>query len=497
MKNKITLLNVISALVLQVITIISGFIIPKIILYYFGSNVNGLISSLNQFLGYIVIIEGGITGVVMANLYKPLYDKDMEKVSSIIKTTERFYKRIGLIFIIYTFVLAFIYPLLFKTDFSYSYVCTLTFVLSISLFIQYMFSLTLMNLLNADKKVYIVSITKSIITILSIIFVIISVKIYPNVHVLKLLTGILFIIQPLVFNSYVEKNYKINKNAKENKSILKSRWNGFAINIAAFIHNGTDVAILTIFTNLSTVSIYSVYALVSSGLKQIIQSISSGISPTIGQTIANGNKEELHEKMNLYEYIILLLVYFLFTIAGLLITPFVMIYTKDITDANYCQPLFGMLLIVSEALYLIKLPHLSLAYNSNKFKEITKPAFIEAGLNIIVSIILISKFGLIGVAIGTLVAMTYRLIFHIYYTSKIIESRKPIIYYKKIIIFSIATLIGILICTNYISNVQYTVLSWIVHAVIYSIIFVVIYLVTSLIFFKNELKILKKYLLRK
>ena len=71
MKNKVTLVNMISSLALQVCTIISGFIIPKIILSYFGSDVNGLISSLNQFLSYISLLEGGVTGVVAANLYKP------------------------------------------------------------------------------------------------------------------------------------------------------------------------------------------------------------------------------------------------------------------------------------------------------------------------------------------------------------------------------------------------------------------------------------------
>ncbi len=75
MKTKITLLNMMSALLLQICSIIGGFIVPHIIINYFGSNVNGLVSSLNQFLSYISLLEGGITSVVMANLYKPLSQK--------------------------------------------------------------------------------------------------------------------------------------------------------------------------------------------------------------------------------------------------------------------------------------------------------------------------------------------------------------------------------------------------------------------------------------
>ena len=93
MNNK-TMLNTVSSIMLEIIVIINSFIVPKIILNYFGSEVNGLVSSLTQLLNYISLIEGGVTGVVMANLYKPLVNKDFEKVSSIINTTEKFYKKI-------------------------------------------------------------------------------------------------------------------------------------------------------------------------------------------------------------------------------------------------------------------------------------------------------------------------------------------------------------------------------------------------------------------
>ena len=94
MKNRITLLNSVSALLVQIVSIISGFIVPKILLTYFGSSVNGLISSIGQFLSYITLVEGGVTGVIAANLYKPLIDNDTRKISSILVTANKFYKKI-------------------------------------------------------------------------------------------------------------------------------------------------------------------------------------------------------------------------------------------------------------------------------------------------------------------------------------------------------------------------------------------------------------------
>ena len=484
----------ISGLILQFFTLVSGFIIPQIILKYFGSEVNGLVSSLNQFLSYITLVEGGITGVIVANLYKPIVEYDASKISSILVTADKFYKKIGILFIGYSVILAFLYPLIFKIEFKYIYVWSLTIVLSLTLLIQYMFSLTLRTILNADKKGYIVNFTQTVIVIFNIIFALVSVYIYPSIHVLKLISGLLFLLQPIAFEIYARKNYKINWNATVDNSLIKSRWNGFAINLAAFIHNSTDITVLTFFTNLKTVSIYSVYCLVSNGIKQLINACLTGITHTVGQAYAKKNWEELNQKLDIYEYIVFGLVAFLFTITALLITPFVQLYTKGITDTNYYQPLFGYLLVISEVLYLIKLPHLNLAYSANKFKDITVPAYIEAILNVVTSIILVSRFGLIGVTIGTIVGMIYRMVFHVYYTSKIVPGRIQNIFYKKLLIFTLSSGVGFFFCYKLIPFESITTISWIVHAIFYCIIIGIILLGISIIFFKSELNFFIKYM---
>ena len=491
--KNLTILNVVSSIILQLASIFFGFFISKLTLKYFGSDTNGLVSSLTQFLGYITLIEGGVTGVVVASLYRPLVKHDYNKVSSIIVTTKKFYRKIGLFFIVYSLALAIVYPLFIKTKFSFIFIASMTLILSLNLLIQYMFSLTYKTLLTADKKVYITAFTQSAIFILTTILSFILVLVFPDVHIFKLIGGILFLIQPILYGHYVKKHYKIDHTAPEDKNLLRSRWDGFAVNIAAFIHFSTDATILSIFTNLSTVSIYSVYSLVAFGLRSVTNAVSNAIMPTIGHAYAKEDKQELNEKMDIYEYIILFSVFLLFTVAGLLITSFVMIYTNGVHDANYCQPIFGILILLSESIYLLKLPHLNLAYSANKFKEITKPAFTEAILNIILSIIFVQLFGLIGVVVGTIVAMLYRMAFHVKFTKTIIDNRCQSIFYKKLSVFILATIIGLLICWLFISPPKYNTLDWIIHAAIYSVLFFTIYLIISTIFFKKELRFFRKY----
>ena len=496
MKSKVTLLNMMSGFTLQFFTIVSGFIIPRIILTYFGSDVNGLISSLNQFLGYIGLLEGGITGVIVANLYKPIVENYNSKISSVLVTAKNFYNKIGILFIGYSVIVAFIYPLLVKSQFSYTYVWSLTLVLAITLFIQYMFSLTLKTLLEADKKNYVVNFVQCAIVISNVVFAFMSVVIYPNVHILKLVSGVLFVFQPIAYKKFVDKNYKIDWNAKKDNSLIVSRWNGFAINFAAFIHNSTDITILTICADLKMVSIYSVYCLVSNGLKQLINACLSGISNTVGQAYAKGNWKDVNLKLDIYEYIVFVLVFFLYTMAALLITPFVLLYTKGITDTNYNHHIFGVLLCISEAMYLVKLPHLNLAYAANKFKEITRPAYIEAGINVIISVLLVGRFGVSGVAIGTIIAMTYRLVFHVHYTSCLIPERKVGNFYKRMSLFVCGSLISFFICSGIIELNTLSIRNWILHAVIYCVIVGSTFLVVSVIGFRKELRFLREYMVR-
>lgn len=56
-RGKKVVLNIITSLLLQVIILICGFIVPKLIITNFGSDVNGLISSITQFLAYISLLE--------------------------------------------------------------------------------------------------------------------------------------------------------------------------------------------------------------------------------------------------------------------------------------------------------------------------------------------------------------------------------------------------------------------------------------------------------
>ena len=346
-------------------------------------------------------------------------------------------------------------------------------------------------------KIYIVSFLSIISTIGNIGLVVLVVKFFPDIILLKAASAALLALQPLVFGYYIKRHYNIDWRAPKDNSLIKQRWNGFAINFAFFIHTSIDVTILTLMNDLKMVSVYIVYYFAVDKISVLIHSITWGIEPTIGQTYARNDIDDLHEKMNLYEFIIFCSIGILFTLMALLITPFVSIYTDGITDTNYYQPIFGMVLVLAEALYLLSLPHFTLANVANKFKKMTVPAYMEAVINIAVSVALIRPFGLVGIAIGTASGALCRMIFHVSLTEKIIPNRRQSIFYRKLLIFMIVTVAGMLICRIAIPFETVTITEWIVHAIVYGIIIVILYFSTSMIFFKREIRHLVNYIRRR
>ena len=129
-------LTTFSSILYQTTTIISGFILPKLILLKFGTSVNGLVVSITQFLGLISFLDMGVGQVVQSNLYAPLAKKDYEKVSDVLTSGKNFFKNLARIFVVYTILLAAGYPIIVQTGFGFRYTATLVGIISINSFAQ-------------------------------------------------------------------------------------------------------------------------------------------------------------------------------------------------------------------------------------------------------------------------------------------------------------------------------------------------------------------------
>lgn len=485
MRKKKLIYNTVSSLIFQVTTIICGFILPRLILNAFGSNVNGLVNSITQFLGIISFLELGVGAVVQSALYKPLAESRQNDVSKIISSANKFFRRLAQILTVYVIALVIFYPMLAAKEYGFWYTATLIVAISISSFAQYYFGIVNRLLLTADQKGYVQYTAQTIAVIGNTIACYLLIMLGCGIQVVKLTTSIIYLIQPFAIYLYVRKHYQIDTKIKYDKEPIPQKWNGIAQHVAAVILDGTDTVVLTLFATLADVSIYSVYFLVVKGVKQLFMSMTNGITSLIGELWARQELTELKKTFGWTEWVIHTGTTFVFGVTAVLIVPFVRVYTLGIDDANYIQPLFAALIVAANAAYCLRLPYNIMILAAGHYKQTQNNYIIAAVINIVVSVFAVKAWGLIGVAIGTLLAMGYQTVWMAWYDSKNLIQWPFANFLKQITVDIIAVILCFIVSRAF-TMVTVSYFGWIINAIEVAVVWLVIMVIINLIFYRDK-----------
>lgn len=446
-RTKKVKLSILASLVGQIISIICGLIVPRILISTYGSEIYGATASITQFLAYISLLEGGIGGVGRAALYKPLAENDVDTVNRIISEISFFFRIVSLVFVFYTFVLAVSYKSISHVEGLDWYTSALlVIVISFSTLVQYYFGISRSVLVAADQRAYIAYLISIITLPINMIMVVLLSRAGVSIVWVKLVSSCIFILRPIFLTFYVKRNYPYNFNLKykKNSSALPQKWTGLGQHIAYFLHSNTDVVVLTLFTNLKLVAVYAVYIMVINAVQNIVLSFANGMEAVFGDMIARNEKEKLDHSFNYFDTLISIVSCILFSCTLVLLIPFVKIYTSGIKDTNYIYPVFSVVIIMAAFLYCIRITYQNLIVAANHFAQTKLGAYGEVLINIVLSIVFVMKYQITGVAIATLIAVLFRyLYFSAYLSNNIIY--KSVSYFIKRFFINMCSLAIIII----------------------------------------------------
>lgn len=485
--------NTASSVALRLVTIMCGFVLPRLILATYGSAVNGLIASISQFLSIISFMEFGVGAVIRSALYKPIADKDQNGINSIIVSGQKFFTKIAYFLIVYVIVLIIAYPFIINAKFDWMYTDTLIVAISFSYFAQYYLGIIDGLFLTSSQMGYIQNCSEIISLIINLILCIVLIKAGCSIQVVKLISSGIFLLKPLAIRFYINKKYNINRKYSYKGEPIKQKWNGLAQHISAVVLDGTDTIILTIFSTLENVSIYAVYNLVLAGLKQMLISFANGIQSLMGDMIAKDEKNKLANLFQLFEYVQHIVVVYIFSCTTVLIVPFVLTYTKGITGANYYQPFFATIITLACAVSCLSVPYNIAILAAGHYKQTQKYFIICTTINLIVSIVSVFSWGLVGVAIGTLTAMLYQILWMAVYVSKYIINWPFKCFIKQCVVDGI-TAVLIIVSTSWINADTISYISWFILACKVAGIAFVVVVIMSIIFYRHNVNIILDYL---
>lgn len=491
MNRKKSINNVLFGILNLSVSIGLGILIPRLTIVNLGSESNGLLSSVNQLLKYVALLEAGVGTASLQALYATVGEKNEKQTAEIMEATSRYYRKTGVAYFFAILGIAVIYPSVVESTLSKYTIFVVVLLSGLPGVINYFFHGKYRILLRAEGKNYIqtnVSTVMSILTSLGKIVLLLN-----GYDLIAILSLNLFInlIQMLYYQSYIKKHYKwLNMNVEPNYKAIEQRNFVLVHQICYLIFDNTDVILLTFFCGLKAVSLYSMYVLLFDYVNTLVGVFNGSIVYVLGQTF-NYDKEKFAKLYDAFEVCNMSLTFSLFCIANIFVIPFMKLYTNGVTDINYIDPALSILITFT---YLLSNGRVSSRYVinfANHFKQTQNRVIIEALLNITISLVCIMKFGIHGVLMGTIVALFYRANDMILYASRKILNRKPNKTYIRWFTNMLLFCVFLTVCKSLPIKLE-SYSSIIVWAIIFSIIIIPSFFGVALFFDKEVFKTIKK-----
>ena len=401
--DTVFLYNFSSNLFLQIIVLFSGFLIPKAMIYYYGSEINGLIVSLMQFFSYFSLVEAGIASTSIVALYKPLAMRDIKCINGIVSATQRLYWKSGSFFSLLTIGLAVVFSnIVIVSVLDKWEVFILTVALGFGTSLDFFVLSKYRVILTADQKIYIVSFINSIATIIQTVIIFEGAQLGFDVVVVRVV-AIFSVFVKTLFLYIVTKNkyYYLNLKTKPLYGKIEQKSDALLLQVCGVIQNTVPIIIVGFFLDLKNVSVYSIYNLIILGVQAFLTVLINSIYPIWGNLSATNKLDVLKENYQRFESCYFYLSAIIYGTLFVTITPFVEIYTFGVNDMNYNFPQLGWLLCISGFTYALKCPQIGMITALGLFRETIIP---------VGGIILYFQLGILGVVWSIIISNVYRTI---------------------------------------------------------------------------------------
>ena len=282
--------------------------------------------------------------------------------------------------------------------------------------------------------------------------------------------------------------YAIDTSVEKDKSVLSQSNAALAKSIAFYVHSSTDNLVITACLNVMWVSVYSVHRYVVSSISNLVAAILGNTEALFGQMIARGEQDAIKHDVPMYDLMSKMLSTVFFFTSIILITPFVSLYTGGISDIDYYQPLFATLLCLAEYVYCTSLTYNNMIMAAGHIKQTQWISVTEAIINIVLSLVLVKWIGIIGVALGTLIAFAFNTVANIIYMKKYIFDMSLGWIIKVYLVNLASGILATCLLSRIVNNQIRGFVTFFVWAAIVFVCVCLIDIVINFLFFKKETK---------
>ena len=410
--------NLLSGFAYQVILIAISFLLPRLYLENFGSEVNGVLSTIKQIFVYMTLLEAGIGLATTQALYKPVAEKDHGKASAILSATNIFYVKTGIIYSAIVLLLAVVYAFFVPTGIAPLELFAIVLLTALPALFSYFIQAKYRVLLEVDGRKYVITNSETVLQLLSNVGKILVLLLTNSLVLIQLVYCVLALMQLAYIYIHAKRRYEwLNLRTEPDFEAISQRKSVLVHQVSGMVFNNTDVLLLSVLCDFKVVSVYTIYNIFFSQVQMFITSITSGLSFALGQMF-HTNREKFMKVYNVYETFYIMAAFVIYTLMAVFLLPLIQIYTSGINDADYTNVYLVLLFVIMNLFSNGKLPSNHVLEYSGKFEETRSHAIIEMTINLVVSVVAILVWGICGAILGTIVALLYRGTMMIYYANK-------------------------------------------------------------------------------
>lgn len=401
-----TITNTVVSFAAQFIIILLGFISRRVLIYGVGVEYLGINGLMTNILTIFSLAESGIGVAIGYALYKPLAENDIEKIKSLMRFFRTTYRALALMTAVIG--LAF-YPFLpfFLKGNTAPDANIIYFMFLGSSVVSYLWVYkTTLN--SSDQNKYLYTIANTV-TQIAVLILKVVVLYFTENYILYLSIEIgSTIVKNIVFSLIVDRRYPYLKDRNVRKLDTETKKHLFTNIKALFLgkvgyilSQCSDNLVISSIVSVTAVGLYSNYTTLISSVSGFVTTFSSGVTASMGNLIASESKEKTYEVYKRIDFINFWMYTFSSVCLLCLTEPFIKIWLGDAYVLSK-----GILVVAVVTFYLKGINSgIDVAKNAaGLYHPDRYVPMMEAGLNLVISIVLARQIGLLGVLIGTLVS---------------------------------------------------------------------------------------------
>jgi len=410
--------NLISSVVYQVVLISLSFLLPRLYLENFGSQVNGVLSTIKQIFAYMCLLEAGVGLATTQALYKKIGEKDYESASGVLSATHRYYIKTGVVYSLIVLVIAVVYSYVIPTGISGHVVFAMVVLNALPALFSYFVQAKYRILMEVDGRRYIINNSETVVQLLSNFGKVLVLFLTDSLVLIQLVYCVIALFQLTFLYVYAKKRYTwLNLKAKPDFKAIAQKNSVIVHQISGMVFNNTDIIMISFLCDFKAVSIYTIYSIFFSQVQNFITNIMSGVSYAMGQMF-HVDRQRFNKVFAAYETAYIMATFLIYTLMAVFLLPLIQIYTSGINDAQYTNTTLVILFVVMNLLANAKLPANLIIEYSGEFARTRSHAIWEMIINITASAAAIMLWGICGAIVGTVLALIYRSIVVIHYSNK-------------------------------------------------------------------------------